>query len=111
MKKCFLILLICFTACVISHAQVSLKRKAPKEVTPIIVDNIKYTAPTNQLGCVIAKDVTTDTLIWRKQVYTIQYNKDLEKDVQDVFIDSLFAKGKNLIIRTERGKVYSIQIQ
>lgn len=102
---------ILFLSASFCNAQVSSKRLAPKEVRPVTIDNIKYTAPTSQMGYIIAKDVITDSILWRKQIYTIQYNDGLEKDVQDDFIDSLYIKGKNLIIHTERNKVFSLRVK
>jgi hypothetical protein len=90
--------------------QVSHKRMAPKEVKPIVVKNIKYTAPTNKMGYVVAKDVKTDSTIWEKQVYKINYDKYLETDVQDVFIDSLGLQEDYLIVHTENNKIYRLKL-
>lgn len=111
LKQKFFFLLVFFASALDSKAQVSSKRKAPKEVVPVIFENVRYTAPTDQMGYVVARDVTTDTVIWKKQVYSIRYNKDLEEDVQNIFIDSLYIKDHNLIIRTERKKVYVLKME
>ncbi len=111
MIKRIIFLLSLFVITLVSHAQVSSKRRVPKEVTPIVVENVQYTAPTHQIGYVVARDAATDTVIWKKQIYSMRYNDNLEKDVQDVFIDSLYIKSKNLIIHTERGKVYQLKIK
>ena len=111
MKQIVFFLLILSISTSVSQAQASSKRKAAKEVTPIVVDNVKYTAPTDQIGYIVARDAATDILIWQRQIYTIHYNKNLERDVQDVFIDSLYIKGKNLMVHTERGKVYSLKLK
>ena len=103
---CLSILVITSLVC---GAQSSFKRRAPKEVTPIVINNIRYTAPVDQMGYIVAKNAITDSVLWRKQVYTIHYDNS-EKDVQDIFIDSLYVKGKNLMAHTERGKVYLIPI-
>jgi len=91
-------------------AQVAHKRSAPKKVKPIIVKNIRYTAPSNEMGFVVAKDVKTDSLIWKKQVYKISYIKNLEEDVQDVFIVSLTLKKDYLIVQTENNKTYRLKL-
>ena len=110
-KRTLLSTLILSILTLLCHAQISSKRLAPKDVTPVVIDNIKYSAPTNQMGYVVAKDASADTVIWRKQIYARRYANGLEKDVQDIFIDSLYIKGKNLMIHTERGKVYSLQVK
>ena len=110
-KRIIFILLILPGSALVSHAQIASKRRAPKEVTPVVVKNVKYTAPTDQIGYVVAKDAASDTVIWKKKIYTIRYNDHLEKDVQDVFIDTLYIKSKNLMIHTERGKIYSLAIE
>ena len=103
-------LLVVLISALDSQAQVSPKRKAPKEVVPVVFNNVRYTAPIRQMGYVVARDVATDNVIWEKRIYTVRYNHTLEQDVQDVFIDSLFFKGRTLMIHTERGKVYSLQL-
>lgn len=102
--------LILFISAFDSQAQVSPKRKAPAEVVPVVFKRVKYTAPTNQMGCVVARDIATDTVIWEKKIYTIHYDHSLEQDVQDVYIDNLFMKDTMLMIHTERGKIYSLKL-
>ena len=102
--------LILFISAFDLQAQVSPKRKAPKEVAPVVFQNVKYTAPINQMGWVVARDMATDTVIRKKKIYTIRYNHGLEEDVQDVFIDSLYIENKMLMIHTERGKIYFLNL-
>jgi hypothetical protein len=92
-------------------AQVAHKRLAPKEVKPVIYNNIKYTAPTYEMGYIVARDVKSDSILWRKEIYRIYYIKDLETDVQDVFIDSLYIKSSYLIIHTENKRKYKLKLQ
>ena len=55
-------------------AQISQKRKAPNEVKPLISGNIKYSAPTNEIGYIVAQNINTNSIIWKKQIYQIIYN-------------------------------------
>ena len=90
----------------------SAKRGAPKPVTPIIVDSIEYSAPDREMDyCIVARNIKTDSIIWKKRIYKIHYIKDLEQDVQWVFIDSIKIKNKNLLIRTEKDKYYKLNLE
>ena len=91
-------------------AQISQKRKAPNEVKPLISGNIKYSAPTNEIGYIVAQNINTNSIIWKKQIYQIIYNRNLESDVQDVFIDSLNLQEHYLIIHTENNKTYFLDL-
>jgi len=106
----YFVFIVTFLISASSFAQLSQKRVAPKEVKPVIIKNIKYSAPTSEMGFVVARDLKTDTIIWKKQVYKVRYNKDLEQDVQDVFIDSLTLLGNYLIIHTENNRNYHLKI-
>ncbi len=105
-----IILIAFFLTTITLIAQANPKRVAPKEPKPAIAKNIKYMAPTGEKGYIVAKDVKTDSVLWKKQVYKISYKKGLETDVQDVFIDSLRLEGKYLIVRREDNKIYKIKI-
>ena len=84
------------------------KRSAPKDVPSVTSGKIEYRAPKGQMGCIEAwqgKD-----LIWRRQVYVVKYDIDLERDVQDVFIQKISLKGDILTIKNERGSVYELNL-
>lgn len=91
-------------------AQTSQKRRAPKEVKPVINGGIKYSAPISEIGYIVAQDVKTNSIIWKKQIYQVNYDKNLELDVQDVFIDLLNLKEHSLIIHTENNKTYYLDL-
>ena len=86
------------------------KRAAPAKVTPVAVGKIEYRAPTNQMGCVEAWDTASKEMIWRRQVYVVKYQVDLERDVQDVFITVLAVKDKSLIVSNERKSEYELDL-
>ncbi len=44
--------------------------------------------------------------IWGEKIYTVEYDEQLETDVQDIFIDSLYEKEDKLSIRDEAGRIY-----
>src|SRR5882672_10590304 len=77
-----LLLLISFNNSV--QAQ-NAKRKAPKPVTPITIGHVKYTAPSDSIGYIVAFDLVTNKWIWSKKIYTVRYIDLLEHDVQDIY--------------------------
>lgn len=82
------------------------KRAAPEEVPAITTDKAVFSVPhfpmrkrTQNGGFVEAHHPETKKLLWRIQIYKINYDQALEKDVQDVFIKTLsFDKNHNLLI-------------
>lgn len=86
----------------------SFKRSVPKKVQPIIIENIKYSSSMNEI---IATDTLTQNILWKKEIYKVIYDEKMEKDVQDVFIDSISLKGNLLIIRNEKKEFYSLNIE
>jgi hypothetical protein len=55
------------------------------------------------------KDKNSNT-IKNIKIYTIEYDNDLEKDVQDIFIINLKISNNNLLITNERNKVYRMDL-
>lgn len=104
----------------LSASMAHAKRLAPKEVTPVEHDGIQYVVVhfgvfnnTGQNGGYIeARDKKTKKKIWGLQVYKTEYDKNLESDVQDVFITGLKIDKdrKILIVENEGGKVYHVDI-
>lgn len=100
----------------IISSQTFAKRLAPKVVKPVYHNGIEYSAPPfvgrNQNGGYVeAKNRKTGQRIWLKRVYKIDYEKNLEKDVQDVFIKSLKVEGDTLIVTDERGLVHKVSLK
>jgi len=94
-----LVAVMLITALLASNAEA--KRAAPKDVPPVTRNGVVYSAPHDQMGCVVAKDEKTGKVLWTKQIYAVKYDPAMEKDVQDCFITELrFADGK-LIVTNE----------
>ena len=91
------------------------KRAVPAKVMPVQVGSIEYSAPhgksQNQMGCIEARRVGSGELLWRRQVYVVKYDPDLEGDVQDVYIKSFKVKGNSLIIINERKSEYQLNLK
>jgi hypothetical protein len=86
------------------------KRIAPKEVKPVVVKEVEYTAPTDAMGFVVATDMKTKKELWRARVYEVTYIEDLETDVQDVFITRLVVEGNTLVVTNEKGVQYVLDL-
>ncbi len=108
--------IILFAICANSFA----KRAAPEKVEPLIHGNFVYIAPhfiniegTNQNGGYIeVLDAKSGVKLWGLLVYKTEYDPDLEKDIQDVFITSLSINflGTKLTVTDELGRQYEINI-
>lgn len=61
------------------------KRRGPMKVEHLLVNGITLTAPTDKMGKIVA--------------------------LQEVFIDSIFLRGKDVIIRSERSDFYLLNIK
>jgi hypothetical protein len=106
MKQIALLLLL--SLCFISPAFA--KRSPPVKVEPVLAADVEYHVPHDKMGCVEAWDVRTKLMIWRKQVYVVKYDVDLEKDVQDIFITSVEVQKGKLLIKNERQSEYELDL-
>ena len=86
------------------------KRSAPEVVAPLRQGEVEFRVPHTQMGCVEAWDIKREQLIWRRQVYVVKYNVSLERDVQDVFIQSVELKSNTLVVKSERKSEYQLDL-
>jgi len=86
------------------------KRSAPNSVAPVRSGDTEFRVPQSQMGCVEAWDVKQEQLIWRRQIYVVKYTVGLERDIQDVFIQSVELKGNTLIVKNERKSEYQLDL-
>ncbi len=84
------------------------KRAEPKPVPPVTAASVTYSAPHDQMGFIVATDATTKKELWRLHVYTVTIDKNLERDVQDVFITTLVLDKGLLTVTNERGERFSV---
>ena len=89
------------------------KRAAPLRVEPVIQRGIRYTAPNTdgRRGYVEAHEVSNNKKLWELTVFRNQIDPNLEEDVQWVFIKSLRLQDGALIVTTERGRAYSVDLE
>ena len=89
----------------VAHA----KRLAPKDVPSVTKGNIEYRAPRSQMGCIEAWQ--NKQLLWRRQIYVVKYDLDLEGDVQDVFIKTMKLEKNILTITNENDSEYTLDLK
>jgi hypothetical protein len=89
------------------------KRAAPAKVEPVIHDGIRYVAPNDdgRRGYIEAWDVQANKKLWDLTVFTNRIDPKLEEDVQWVFINMLSVRDDTLIVTSERGNTYQIDLK
>jgi hypothetical protein len=90
----------------------SAKRAVPTKVEPVIYDGVRYVAPNGdgRRGYIQAWDVQTNKKLWELTVFTNRTDPKLEEDVQWVFIKALNARDDTLIVISESGKAYKVDL-
>lgn len=90
-----------------SSSESSFKRTPAKEVAPVVYENIRYSTGMTD---VIATDTLTNDVLWVKEIYSINFDKNLERDVQEIYIDTIYLENNFLIIRNEDGKSFALNL-
>jgi hypothetical protein len=106
------VILIVFAATVLPGLA-SAKRTAPAKVEPVIHHGIRYIAPNDdgRRAYIEAWDVQTNKKLWDSTVFTNPIDPKLEEDVQWVFIEKLKIRDGTLLVTSERGKTYQIDLK
>jgi hypothetical protein len=91
----------------------SAKRIAPAKVEPAIHEGIRYVVPNDDgyRAYIEAWDVQTNKKLWDLTVFTNRIDPKLEEDVQWVFINKLNIRDGTLLVTSERGKTYQIDLR
>ena len=104
------------------------QRILPTPVAPVTYNGILYVASFSNNGCcnrglptstsadneapaggyITAYDANTNKFLWQAQIYRINYNYNLETDVQDIYIKNLTVNNNLLWIADERGRIYTL---
>src|SRR5882724_6703213 len=89
------------------------KRIAPPTVTPVIHEGVRYVAPTDdgRRAYVEVWDVQTNKRLWELTVFTNRIDPKLEEDVQWVFINAMRLRHDTLIVTSERGQKYEVDLK
>ena len=90
----------------------SAKRIAPVKVDPAIHEGIRYVAPNDdgRRGYIEAWNVGTNKKLWELTIFTNGIDPNLEEDVQWVFIKALNIQDGRLMVTSERGKTYQVDV-
>ena len=88
------------------------KRVAPAAVAPVIQEGVRYTAPNDdgRRAYIEAWNIQTGKKLWDLTVFTNRIDPKLEADVQWVFIKSMTIQDGRLVITSEKGTVYRIDL-
>ena len=92
---------------------ISAKRIAPAAVEPVIHEGVRYVVPNDdgRRAYIEAWDVRSNKKLWDLTVFTNRIDPKLEEDVQWVFINTLSMRDHTLIVTSERGTTYQIDLQ
>jgi hypothetical protein len=90
----------------------SAKRLSPVEVDPVIYEGIRYVAPNDdgRRGYIEAWNVGTNKKLWELTIFTNGIDPNLEEDVQWVFIKALNIQDGRLMVTSERGMTYRVDV-
>jgi hypothetical protein len=102
-----------FWVLVLLPCSASAKRIAPVKVEPVTYKGIRYVAPNDdsRRGYIQAWDVTTNKKLWELTVFINRINPKLEEDVQWVFIRALTVQDGRLMVTSEDGTAYQIELK
>jgi hypothetical protein len=91
----------------------SAKRTAPVKVEPVIHEGGRYVVPNDdgRRPYIQAWDIKTSKKLWELTIFTNRIDPKLEEDVQWVFIEKLSVRDGTLIVTSERGKTYEIDLK
>jgi ketosteroid isomerase-like protein len=89
------------------------KRAAPAKVEPVIHQGVRYAAPNDdgRRAYIEAWDVRTNKKLWDLTIFTNRIDPNLEEDVQHVFINTLSIRDGTLIVTSERGETYRVDLK
>jgi hypothetical protein len=92
---------------------ISAKRIAPAVVEPVIHEGVRYVVPNDDghRAYIEACDVRTNKKLRDLTVFTNRIDPKLEEDVQWVFINRLSIRDDTLIVTSERGTTYQIDLR
>ena len=102
-----------FAALVLLPSLALSKRSEPAKVDPVIHEGIRYIAPNDdgRRGYIEAWEIQTNKKLWELTVFTNRLDLKLEEDVQWVFIKSLSQQDGMLVVTSERGKTYQVDLK
>ena len=91
----------------------SAKRLAPVKVDPVVYEGVRYVTPNDdgRRGYIEAWNVGTDKKLWELTLFTNRIDPNLEEDVQWIFINALNIQDGRLVVTSENGKSYQVDVK
>jgi hypothetical protein len=88
------------------------KRLPPIQVDPVIYEAIRYVVPNDdgRRGYIEAWDVASNKKLWELTLFTNRIDPNIEEDVQWVFIKGLSIQDGRLMVTSERGMTYQVDV-
>ena len=89
------------------------KRVAAAKVEPVVHQGIRYIAPNDdgRRAYIEAWDIRTKKKLWDLTVFTNRIDPTLEEDVQWIFIKALNIRDGALVVTSERGRIYRVDLK
>lgn len=107
------IIFSCLIAIVLLPFAAFAKRGAPAKVEPVVHQGIRYAAPNDngRRAYLVATDVASGKKLWDVTVFQNRINPELEEDVQHVYIKSMKLIEGTLILTSEHGRKYQVDLK
>src|SRR5206468_11624530 len=88
------------------------KSAAPWKSEPVIQGGIGYVAPNDDArrGYIEPWDLQTNKKLWELTVFTNRIDPKLEEDGQWVFINKMSVRDGALMVTSERGNTYQVDL-
>ena len=108
MRLTLLVCVMAFLPCLAAA-----KRIPPAKVAPVAYESIRYVAPNDdgRRAYIEAQDIQTNRKLWDLTVFTNRIDPKLEEDIQWVFISELSFRDGTLIVKSERGTTYQVDLR
>ena len=89
------------------------KRIPPAKVAPVVYESIRYVAPNDdgRRAYIEARDIQTNSKLWDLTLFTNRIDPKLEEDIQWVFICELSLRNGTLIVKSEHGTTYQVDLK
>ncbi len=86
-------------------------RAPPKKCDPVEYHGMRFTAPLEKMGYVVAQSINTGEVLWQIKVYDVTYLENLERDIQERYITDLEIKDGNLLVTSEGDAKYIVDLE
>src|SRR5205823_14863444 len=89
------------------------KRTEPAKVDPVIHEGIRYMTPNDdgRRGYIEAWEIQTNRKLTELTIFANRIDPKLEEDVQRIFIKAMGVQSGTLIVTSERGKTYEVDLK